>query len=117
MRHSTSETGLSAQSEISTAAACRDAVRLLDEALQSPPGSLNEEVDQAERRVVRLRNLLIERLRRDEDDPSYWRRPLDRANVALSLIAAVEYPATGIHLQYMEDALKVLKDMQEILPE
>ncbi len=95
----------------------REAVEYLQEAFSLPPDKLEREVDEAERRVAKLRDCLIERLRADLESgaESRWRKPLDGANVALSLIASAEYPATGIHKSYMEQAEKVLREMEQDL--
>jgi TolA-binding protein len=96
-----------------------DTIQFIGKAMSLEPNELEREVEEAERKVVKLRDCLIERLRKDAGNvsPSRWRKPLDQVNVALSLIAAVEYPATGIHRSYMEDATKVLRAVEFHLSE
>ncbi|MFP4349156.1 MAG: hypothetical protein ACLFQY_12790 [Desulfococcaceae bacterium] len=81
--------------------------------------ALEREVDRAENRVVKLRDCLIERLRADKPSAERARRreSLDRVNQVLSLIAGVEYPATGIHKNYMKDARQVLSETEKDLPD
>jgi predicted RNA-binding protein with PIN domain len=90
---------------------CRQAVTELEEALRLPPKELGEEVDQAERTVVRLRDRLIGRLRQDAAaaEAPRWRAALDRVNAALSLIVGVEYPAAGLQRSSLEQARDTLK--------
>ena len=97
----------------------RDVMRSVDAIIVMAPRDLKKEVDEAERRVVKLRNCLIDRLRQDSGSsgPSRWRKPLDRVNVALSLIAAIDYPATGIRRRHLEDAQQVLRSIERHLPD
>jgi hypothetical protein len=84
----------------------------LERALGLPPAELTAEVDVAERAIARLRNRLIAELRAapSADGVSSGRRreALDAANVALSLVAGVEYPTAGIQRTLLEQASKVL---------
>lgn len=92
---------------------CQAAIEALERALGQPPGEVPEEVDVAERAVVRLRDELIERLRRQTDAeaaPS-WRAALGRANASLSLIAGVEYPASSIQRELLGRARDHLQEL------
>jgi hypothetical protein len=86
-----------------TAELARSSVALLDHALGLPPAQLGQEVDEAEREIAQLRDVLIAELRAGQ---SAVREPLDRVNAALSLLVGVEYPAAGIQ----RDALKQARD-------
>ena len=89
------------------------AVDALDQALSLPSTQIKEEVDVAERAVVRLRDAAIERLRGDsaaEDQPPL-KAARHGANVALSLIASVEYPAAKIQRSKLESARGVLQGL------
>src|SRR5690349_14647862 len=85
---------------------CREALRLLEDALQKPPAELKAEVDVAEAAVADLRDELISRLRAGD---SSVRSPLDDVNVALSLLVGVEYPAGGIQRQLVQQAQTALQ--------
>jgi hypothetical protein len=96
--------------------ACHDddrtaAIEILERALRQPPAELTAEVDVAERAIARLRNRLIADLRAGSanGDAHQRRQALDAANVALSLVAGVEYPAAGIQRTLLEQAVKVLR--------
>jgi hypothetical protein len=90
-----------------------EAMTLLDEVLAVTPKDRYEEVDRAERAVVRLRDGLIDRLRREEDVALVTRlhTALDQTNVAISLITGVEYPGAGIQ----EESLKQARDVLQAL--
>ena len=92
---------------------CREAVAMLERALQEPPGALSEDVDVAERVVARMRDRLIEVLREGPQaaDAARQRAALDRVNAALSLIVGVEYPAAGIQRKVLEQARDALKEV------
>lgn len=84
---------------------------LLEELLNLEPYKRYQQVDMAERAIVQLRDVLIAKLRdeRDEANHDRTRAVLQRVNVALSLVVALEYPATGIQqgpLQHAYDHLK-----------
>ncbi len=91
---------------------CREAQEELEDARNMNPMKLGKEVDSVERKVVRLRDCLIARLRRENgsDGADRWRPVLDRVNMALSFIVAVEYPVKGIHRNHLDEAAKVLKE-------
>lgn len=75
---------------------------------------LGKEVDFAEVRVAKLRDCLIDRIRNEtaQAGPSPWKPVLEQVNTALSFIVGVEYPATGIHRNLLEQGLDVLKQVQ-----
>ncbi len=102
---------------VSPAALHREVVNHLNESLKLPPDKLEEEIDVAERKAAGLRDCIIEKFRQESitGGKSKWRKPLDDVNVALGLIASVAYPATGIHRSYLEQAEKILSDMEEDL--
>ncbi len=85
----------------------------IDSAYEKPPKELKAEVDRAEVKIVRLRDCLIHRLRQEGDSTpaNRWRSALDRANVALSFVVGVEYPATGIHRNALDKARQVLNGL------
>jgi hypothetical protein len=87
------------------------AIAALERALGQPPTELTTQVDVAERSIARLRNRLIadQRANPAGEDAGHRRPALDAANVALSLVAGVEYPAAGIQRTLLEQALKVLR--------
>jgi hypothetical protein len=87
------------------------AIKALERALGLPPAELTAEVDVAERAIARLRNRLIAKLRAAPagDDTRPLRQALDAANVPLSLVAGVEYPAAGIQRTLLEQAVQVLR--------
>ena len=91
----------------------RRAAALLDAALAMRPQELGEEVDIAERAVVRLRDGLIERLRAADaaEDSAGARAALATINATLSLIVGVEYSQSGVQrglLEQARDALRAL---------
>ena len=93
----------------------RTVVDELEQALSLPPLDLGQEVDQAERRIVRLRDALIEALRAQSSSPDAprWRTALEQVNAALSLVAGVEYPAAGIQRKLLEQARDSLRRLQD----
>lgn len=95
---------------------CRDSVAHLNDALGVSPAQLGQEVDIAERDVARLRDRLIDQLRRQEGGPEAVgrrRATLDKVNAALSLIVGVEYPAAGIQRTALEQARDTLRQVLE----
>jgi hypothetical protein len=84
--------------------AWKEAVSALQQALPEPPRLVKEEIEVAERAVVRLRDELIEQLRRRPEGRGVLRRRrmLKQVNAALSLIVGVEYPAGGVQRQWLE---------------
>ncbi len=90
---------------------CKEAVASLDRLLETSPYPRFQELDVAERAIVRLRDGLIERLRQADASAEIprLRGLLDRANIAVSLVVGIEYPAAGIRRQLLEMARDVLK--------
>lgn len=91
----------------------REALAKLDHAIGLPPPGAEESVDEALRAAVRLRDALIERLRREPGAAAAedWRTGLERVNVAISLIYGVEYSAIGAHGKPLQDAHPVLREV------
>jgi hypothetical protein len=97
----------------SIAELCRKSIQLLEQGLGRPPAELQLDVDKVENLVAKVRDCFIQRLRQDQSSRnSRWRGPLDEINVAVSLIAAVEYPATGVNRVHTEQALKIIERIQ-----
>ncbi|HZD41716.1 MAG TPA: hypothetical protein VE131_13410 [Terriglobales bacterium] len=93
----------------------RSAIEELERAQQLDARELKEKVDDIQRRLVQIRDQLIDRLRRAEASPVSGRRHagLDRINMALSLIISAEYPVTSIKRSALEkarDALSAVVD-------
>ncbi len=90
----------------------------LEKTFSLPPDGLEQEVEEVERGVARLRDCLIDNLRHEQHaGQSRWRKPLNTVNVALAYVASVAFPTTGIHKSYMEQAKDVLAGMEGDLPE
>ncbi len=90
---------------------CKEAVTLLDRLLEVSPYPRFQDLDGAERAIVRLRDGLIERLRQGDapDEAPRLRDLLDRANTAISLVVGIEYPAAGVRRQLLEMARDALQ--------
>jgi hypothetical protein len=86
---------------------CREAIRLVEEALGKPPAELKAEVDVAERTIACVRDELIERLRAAPDPE--LRIALDNVNAALSLVVGIEYPLGGIQRDLLKQAHAALE--------
>jgi tagatose-1,6-bisphosphate aldolase non-catalytic subunit AgaZ/GatZ len=86
---------------------CREALRVLDAAMDKPPTELNAEADTAEREIAALRDLLIERTRQRTLAASS--AALEQVNVALSLVVGLEYPVGGIQRELLDQARTVLR--------
>jgi len=85
------------------------AVAMIDDAMKRPPAELTYEVDLVERRIVGVRDRLIAILRGGGQPASRAREALDGVNAALSLVAGVEYPATGIQRSMLEQARDAIR--------
>ncbi len=94
---------------------CREATQELKKAYDMEARKLGKEVDFAEVRVAKLRDCLIDYIRSENVSAgsSPWKPVLNQVNTALSFIVGVEYPATGIHRNLLEQGLKVLKKVQK----
>jgi hypothetical protein len=90
---------------------CKEAVTSLDRLLATSPYPSFQELDVAQRVIVRLRDGLIEQLRQGETSAEApgLRGLLDRVNAAISLVVGVEHPAAGIRRELLEMARDVLK--------
>lgn len=94
---------------------CERAIGTVGRSLDLPPNALQDRVRQAKRAVVRVRDDLIHALR-EASSPAQrepFRAALDDANVVLSLLIGVEYPAGGVQRSVVEqarDRLRVLLD-------
>jgi hypothetical protein len=90
---------------------CQAAVALLDRLLETSPYPSFQELDMTERAIVRLRDGLIERLRQDNAsaEAPRLRALLERANIAISAVVGVEYPAAGVRRELLEMARDALK--------
>lgn len=89
----------------------------LDHAIGLPPLELGQEVDKAERAVVRVRDDLIAKLRGDAEQPdaTRWRAALSHANTALSLIVGVEYPVEGVKREPLKQAREQVQSALDAL--
>jgi hypothetical protein len=103
-----------AQQQITTLTdLCQQALDLLQSSVQQKPGQLKEEVDQAERMVVQMRNRLIDMLRQDSvsAEAQQRRSALNDVNAALSLIVGTEYSVGGVHRDHLEQAQRLLEPL------
>ncbi len=93
--------------------ACQEAIAALERAQEAPPVQVSQEGDVAERAVVRARNILILRLRQQDDSNrgAMWRGELDRLNGILSLAVGIEYPMAGIQRELIRQACDALKGL------
>ncbi len=89
--------------EVALASGCRQAARQLDAALGEAPDVIVAQVDEVEQAVARLRDGLIAH-RRAGSATAQTSAALDRLNVVLSLIVAVEYPQGPMMRVYIEQA-------------
>ena len=94
-------------------APCQQALAMLEQALHLSPLEVGREVDDVEKAVAQLRDVLIHQLRQDESSPLVPRRreALSRINAVLSLIVGIEYPATGIQRAAIQQARNALAQL------
>ncbi len=91
---------------------CQTAIEGLERAQAAPPLMVLREADLALRAAIDVRDTLIEQLRhRDTPSATRVRAALDRVNVALSLMVALEYPTGGIQREAAKQAHTVLKSL------
>lgn len=92
---------------------CQQALELIQQSISEKPSDLKEEVDEAERTVVQLRNRLIDMLRQDStsDTAEQRRSALNDVNAALSLIVGTEYSVGGVHRNHLEMAQRLLEPL------
>jgi hypothetical protein len=86
---------------------CRDVVGKLDHLLRNHPAETAEELTEAVRCTVALRDRMIERRRGDCDAGRNAR--LRQMNAVISAIVAGEFPLMGIRWQRIEGARDLLK--------
>jgi hypothetical protein len=89
---------------------CREAVGTLDHLLRNHPAEIAEELSDAVRCVITLRDSMIDH--RDQ----YGRTPekdaqLQRVNAVISAIVAGEFPLMGIRWKRIEGARDLLKQV------
>lgn len=86
----------------------------LERVLTLPPRELRDELAQSGRLLVRMRDRLIEYLRRDTSSPATPRRreALATINAVLSLISGVEFPAAGVRRDSVAQARDTLRTLR-----
>ncbi len=86
------------------------AVQSVENILNTPPGQRNQVIDESERAIVRLRDALIEQFRQELEgsEKETLQAALNQVNVAVSLIAGVEYPGSGAQEKPIRQSLEVL---------
>ena|ERR1051325_10838385 len=98
-------------SQLSLAEQCQEAINRIDHAKNLHPRELEKEADRLECEIVRLRDALIEHLRRSDVSSVAGRNAaLEKINAALSLILTVEYPVTAIQRSALTQARDSLAD-------
>ncbi len=95
---------------------CKEAVQSIQDVIDTPPRDRHQIVDFGECALVELRDCLILLLRGEirplsEEERANIRAALEKVNIAISLITGVEYPASGIHVQSLEQARAVLEGL------
>ncbi len=92
---------------------CREVLDALNRAADAPPTGLKRPVDDAERAAVRFRDALIDRLRQEhpKDQERQLHSALDRANSALSVLNALEFPAAGVQRELLEQVRRVFRGL------
>ena len=88
----------------------RDALAQLEHIIEQHPDRVSEAMAEAVRRVVRLRDHLIDQRRKGDRAPDTKER-LDRTNAILSLLVGVEYPVKSIHWKSVCEARDALKEV------
>jgi hypothetical protein len=86
---------------------CREALDALDRATGDRPDNVYDDLVEATRCLVRLRDELIERRRKGED----VRDALDRANAVLSVATGAEYPLGGVRRERIKKARDALESL------
>ena len=84
-------------------ASCRMAAAALEHALQDQPDKIYNDLAEAVRCLVRLRDELIA-----EQRAGASRGDLDRCNAILSMVIGSEYPLAGIRRDRVQQALQEL---------
>ncbi|WP_431271816.1 hypothetical protein [Dankookia sp. P2] len=83
------------------------ALRRLDRLLAERPHEVHEDLSEAVRGIVCIRDDLIQRVRADGDGKDQ----LDRVNQLVSIAVGAEFPVTGLHWERVEktrDGLRAL---------
>ena len=98
-------------------AVCRKALDALDRALDDRPDRVYDDMAEAVRCLVRLRDGMIEH-RRDEREDARAARQLVRVNALLSLVVGGEYPLQGVRQERIrnarDDLAQLLDDLAEV---
>jgi hypothetical protein len=91
---------------------CQTAIMLLDEASNLPTPQLTDLTDAALRKVIEVRDAIIERLRRDpsNEEREHRRVALNQVNTAITELASVEYPG-ALDRSHLEVAQSVLREL------
>ncbi|MFZ3237151.1 MAG: hypothetical protein WA184_17500 [Stellaceae bacterium] len=87
---------------------CREAVAKLDYLLRNHPAETADELTDAVRCSVALRDRMIERRRQGDHNPAHEQR-LRQVNAVISAIVAGEFPLMGIRWQRIKGARDLLK--------
>ena len=90
-----------------TRQAAEAALRRLDRLLAERPHEVHEDLSEAVRGIVAIRDDLIRRLRADGGG----RDPLDRANMLMSIAVGAEFPVTGLHWDRIEATRDGLREL------
>lgn len=100
-------------------AGCRDAITLLAEARDLPPAQVIDLTDSALRKVVAVRDSMIELLREQSGgaEMADHGRALQTINVTLSELASVEYPGL-LDREHLDQAIQLLQEIagEQVLP-
>jgi hypothetical protein len=89
---------------------CRDAVAKLDYLLRNHPADTSDELTEAVRCAVAVRDRMIERRRLGAQDPAESER-LRQVNAVISAIVAGEFPLMGIRWKRIEGARDLLRNI------
>jgi hypothetical protein len=89
---------------------CRDAVGKLDYLLRNHPAEIAEELSDAVRCVVALRDSMIEHRHRAGATPAQDAQ-LQKVNAVISAIVAGEFPLMGVRWKRIEGARDLLKQV------
>ncbi|HEY0522897.1 MAG TPA: hypothetical protein VGD08_05875 [Stellaceae bacterium] len=86
---------------------CREALSALDRATKDRADHVYDDLVEATRCLVRLRDELIGRRRKGED----VREALDRTNAVLSAVTGAEYPLAGVKRERIKKARDALESL------
>jgi len=89
---------------------CRQIAERLDRSAERPPREIEKAMDEIGSELARLRDDLIVQCRTHSDSGLAQRR-LEYVNVALSLVVAVEYPATSVQRSALKQARETLENL------